>query len=201
MQAGRGLDRELPPNTRAIVLPGQIFAYYKLGRHARRDPAAADLHARSRCATRRPYSDLHAVDLLTTVDDLVQQRRLFPGELTPLLRLMGVGAVVTGTDDDISRSGAIDPAAAAGVLAGQGLGTAVAQLRAGAAARRPPPATSAPGSRCPRSAATTSRPGRGIVHVDPPGRRRSSTAARSRWPTWPRSARCPRATRSSTPAT
>ena len=38
-----------------------------------------------------PYSDLHAVDLLTTVDDLVQQRRLVPGELTPLLRLIGVG--------------------------------------------------------------------------------------------------------------
>ena len=66
-----------------------------------------------------PYSDLHAVDLLTTVDDLVQQRRLVPGELRPLLNLMGVGAVITGADDDISRSGAIAPAAAAGVLSQQ----------------------------------------------------------------------------------
>jgi hypothetical protein len=120
VQAGRGLDRELPRNTRAIVLPGQIFAYYNWG--GTLDAILPRLTSRP-VAVRyeTPYSDLHAVDLLTTVDDLVQQARLVPGELLPLLRLIGVGAVVTGSDDDISRSGALDPTAAAGVLAGQGL--------------------------------------------------------------------------------
>jgi arabinofuranan 3-O-arabinosyltransferase len=117
-QAGAGLDRSLPQNTRALVLPGQIFAYYTWG--GTLDAILPRLTSRP-VAVRyeTPYSDLHAVDLLTTVDDLVQQRRLVPGQLTPLLSLMGVGAVITGADDDISRSGAIDPAAAAGVLAEQ----------------------------------------------------------------------------------
>ncbi|MFL5338152.1 MAG: alpha-(1-_3)-arabinofuranosyltransferase family protein, partial [Geminicoccaceae bacterium] len=120
-QAGRSLDQHLPANTRALVLPGQIFAYYNWG--GTQDAILPRLTSRP-VAVRyeTPYSDLHSVDLLTTVDDLVQQRRLVPGQLLPLLRLMGVGSVITGSDDDISRSGAIDPQAAAGVLAGQGLG-------------------------------------------------------------------------------
>ncbi len=95
-----------------MVLPGQIFAYYNWG--GTLDAILPRLTSRP-VAVRyeTPYSDLHAVDLLTTVDDLVQQRRLVPGQLRPLLALMGVGAVITGADNDISRSGAIDPAAAA----------------------------------------------------------------------------------------
>jgi hypothetical protein len=117
-QAGKGLDQTLPANTRAMVLPGQIFAYYNWG--GTLDAILPRLTSRP-VAVRyeTPYSDLHAVDLLTTVDDLVQQRRLVPGQLGSLLALMGVGAVITGADDDISRSGAIDPAAAAGVMAQQ----------------------------------------------------------------------------------
>ena len=115
-----------------------------------------------------PYSDLHAVDLLTTVDDLVQQRRLVPGELKPLLGLMGVGTVVTGTDDDISRSGAIDPAAAAPVLSRQ-LGTPTRRYGPVRSYPRRPAATSEPTLRCPRCAATASPGARGIVHVDPAG--------------------------------
>ena len=109
--AGHGLDASCP-RTRARGAAGPDLRLLQVGRDARRDPAAAD---RKPVAVRyeTPYSDLHAVDLLTTVDKLVQQRRLLPGELKPLLGLMGVGRVVTGTDDDISRSGAIDPAAAA----------------------------------------------------------------------------------------
>ena len=64
-----------------------------------------------------------------------------PGELRPLLQLMGVGAVVTGADDDITRSGAIDPASAAATLAGQGFGTPVQGLRDPAPASRPQPGT------------------------------------------------------------
>ena len=122
--AGRDLDRTLAANTRAVILPGQIFAFYKWGGTG--DAILPRLTSRP-VAVRyeTPYSDLHADNLLDTVDNLVQQRRLVPGELTPLLQLMGAGAVISGTDDDITRSGALDPAAAAGVLAGQGLTTAM----------------------------------------------------------------------------
>ncbi len=86
-QAGKGLDQTLPANTRALVLPGQIFAYYNWG--GTLDAILPRLTSRP-VAVRyeTPYSDLHAVDLLTTVDDLVQQRRLVPGQLRPLLALM-----------------------------------------------------------------------------------------------------------------
>ncbi len=118
--AGHDVNRQLPTNTRALVLPGQIFAYYKWGGTIDAIlPRVTTRPVAVRYET--PYSDLHADDLLATVDDLVQQRRLFPGQLLPLLKLMGVGAVVTGSDDDITRSGAIDPAAAAGELAAYGL--------------------------------------------------------------------------------
>jgi arabinofuranan 3-O-arabinosyltransferase len=165
VSAGRDLNRQLPQNARALVLPGQVFAYYNWG--GTLDAILPRLTSRP-VAVRyeTPYSDLHAVDLLTTVDDLVQQRRLFPGELDPLLKLMGVRAVVTGADDDTSRSGAEAPAAAAGVLAGQGLGTPARSY--GAPTLRPP----APGDIGSSVALPEVRrydipAGRGIVHVDP----------------------------------
>jgi arabinofuranan 3-O-arabinosyltransferase len=165
-QAGQDLDRRLPPNSRAFVLPGQIFAYYTWGGTI--DPILPRLTSRP-VAVRyeTPYSDLHAVDLLTTVDDLVQQRRLVPGELAPLLRLMGVGAVITGSDDDTSRSGAIDPAVAAGVLSPQ-LGR---PARSYGAARVVPEASgdvSGPVA-LPEVRRYDTPVGRGIVHVDPVG--------------------------------
>jgi hypothetical protein len=119
--AGRGLDRELPSNSRALVLPGSIFAYYKWG--GTLDPILPRLTDRP-VAVRyeTPYSDLRAVDLLTTVDSLVQQRRLLPGQLLGLLDLMGVRSVVSGTDYDVPNSGVLEPAAAAAQLTTGGLG-------------------------------------------------------------------------------
>jgi arabinofuranan 3-O-arabinosyltransferase len=118
--AGRDLDRELPRNSRAVVLPGQIFANYTWGGTTDAIlPRVTERPVAVRYET--PYSDPRANDLLWTVDRLVQQRRLLPGQLVPLLRLMGAGAVVSGSDDDVSRSGAVNAAAAAEELAGQGL--------------------------------------------------------------------------------
>jgi hypothetical protein len=164
-QAARGLDATLPRNTRAIVLPGQIFAYYNWG--GTLDAILPRLTSRP-VAVRyeTPYSDLHADDLLLTVDDLVQQDRLFPGELTPLLRLMGAGAVITGADDDISRSGALDPNAAAGVLAGQGL----SRPDDGYGQVKPHPAAAGdlgPTLRLPEVRRYDIAGARGIVHLDP----------------------------------
>jgi arabinofuranan 3-O-arabinosyltransferase len=166
-QAAQGLNRTLPQNTRALVLPGQIFAYYNWG--GTLDAILPRLTSKP-VAVRyeTPYSDLHAVDLLTTVDDLVQERRLVPRQLAPLLALMGVGAVITGADDDISRSGSIDPSAAAGVLAGQGLGTpsaAYGPLKPHAVAA----GDIGTGTSLPEVRRYDIPAGRGLVHVDPSG--------------------------------
>ncbi len=165
-QAGHELDRNLPANTRALVLPGQIFGYYTWG--GTLDAILPRLTSRP-VAVRyeTPYSDLRAVDLLTTTDDLVQQRRLVPGQLVGLLRLLGVGAVVSGADDDISRSGAIDPAAAAGVLGAQ-LGAATRNY--GPVRVHPAAAGDATGAvRLPEVRRYPVAGARGIVHVDPTG--------------------------------
>ena len=122
-RAGSELDRDLPEETRAVVLPGQLYAFYRWG--ATIDPILPALTDRPvAVANVPPYADLRAVDALWTVDALVRQRRLVPGQLRPLLRLIGAGAVVVGTDDELTRSGAPHPAAAAAVLRAQGLGRA-----------------------------------------------------------------------------
>ena len=116
--AARDLDAELPDNSRAVVLPGQLFATYRWGSTV--DPILPALSSRP-VAVRNvvPYADLRAVDMLWTTDALLQQERLLPGQLTPLLRLLGAGALVAGSDDVRARSGAIAPAAAAELLATQ----------------------------------------------------------------------------------
>jgi arabinofuranan 3-O-arabinosyltransferase len=164
-EAGHGLNKTLEANTRAIVLPGQIFAYYTWG--GTLDAILPRLTNRP-VAVRyeTPYSDLHAVDMLTTIDDLVQQNRLLPGELRPLLRLIGVGAVITGADDDIRLSGALDPNAAAQVLAGQGFGTpddSYGQVKQHPAAS----GDIGPTLALPEVRRYNVSGSRGIVHVDP----------------------------------
>jgi arabinofuranan 3-O-arabinosyltransferase len=110
--AAADIDRSLPRETRALVLPGQLFPFYRWG--GTQDPILPALSERPVVVRSLvPYSDLRAAELLYTLDSLVQQHRVLPGQLPPLLRLAGVGAVVTGSDDDPVRSGAIAPAAAA----------------------------------------------------------------------------------------
>ena len=114
-QAADGLDDDLPEGARALVLPGQLFGYYRWGGTV--DPilpALTDTPVSLRTIT--PYSDLHAADLLWAVDEVVTQERGVPGQLGPLLRLLGTGAVISATDDDRVRSGAVNPADAAAAL-------------------------------------------------------------------------------------
>jgi hypothetical protein len=119
-QAARGLDRTLPAGDRAMVLPGQLFGYYDWGgTYDPILPALTDKPVAVRFIV--PFADLRSFDLQWTVDGLVSQQRALPGQLRPLLDLLGVGAVITGSDDDRGRSGAISAADAARVLAGQGL--------------------------------------------------------------------------------
>ena len=117
--AAHDLDRTLPPGRRAMVLPGQLFAFYDWG--GTYDPILPALTDRP-VATRFivPFADLRAVDLQWTTDALVSQQRALPGQLRPLLDLMGVGAVVQGADDDRARSGAVPASSAARALGGLG---------------------------------------------------------------------------------
>ena len=100
------VDATVGEDGRAVVLPGQLYAYYDWGGTVDAIlPALAERPVAVRYAV--PYADLRAVDLLWTVDGLVQQRRALPGQLGPLLDLLGARTVVAGADDDRSRSGAV----------------------------------------------------------------------------------------------
>ena len=55
------------------------------------------------------YADPRAAQLQAAVDDLIQQVRLVPGQLGPLLRLLGVGEVVVDSDGDRESNLALDP--------------------------------------------------------------------------------------------
>jgi hypothetical protein len=101
---------------RALVLPGQLYAYYDWGGTI--DPILPVLAGKP-VATRNAvgYADLRATDLEWTTDALVQQRRALPGQLDPLLDLMGARTVIQGADEDRTRSGAAPPAEAADSLA------------------------------------------------------------------------------------
>jgi hypothetical protein len=160
---GHDLDRGLT-NSRALVLPGQIFANYTWGGttdailpRVTKQPVAVRYET--------PYGDPHGTDLLWTVDRLVSQGRLLPGQLLPLVRLMGVGAIVTGSDDDASRSGAVNAAAAAEELERQGLGR---PTRAYGPRREiaPPKGELGPSRNLPQVRRYDVSGGRGIVHVD-----------------------------------
>ncbi|MBX5469712.1 MAG: DUF3367 domain-containing protein [Thermoleophilaceae bacterium] len=119
-QALADSDRSTPPGLRAAVVPGELFGWYGWGGTV--DPIGPAL-ARRPLAVREivPYADRRSSQLQASVDDLVQQARLVPGQLDPLLRLMGVGEVLVPADTRRLRSGSIDPADAAYALRGQAL--------------------------------------------------------------------------------
>ncbi|HEY5143180.1 MAG TPA: alpha-(1-_3)-arabinofuranosyltransferase family protein, partial [Solirubrobacteraceae bacterium] len=117
----RDLDRTLPQNARAMVLPGSLFGAYTWGgTYDPILPALTDRPVAERVIV--PFSDLRAYDLQQTTDALVGQARALPGQLPALLDLEGVGAIVSAADEDRSRSGGGSAADAATVLARQGYG-------------------------------------------------------------------------------
>src|SRR4051794_10896496 len=96
---------------RGVVLPGQLYAAYDWGGTVDAIlPALAKRPVAVRYAV--PYADLRAVDLLWTVDGLVQQRRALPGQLGPLVDLLGARTVVAGGPDGPPPRGAAAPPAA-----------------------------------------------------------------------------------------
>jgi len=113
--AAAELDRELPANSRAAILPGSLFPFYQWG--GTQDPILPVLSKRP-VATRYivPYSDLRATELLWRTDELVQQQRAVPGQLNQLLDLLSVRSVFVATDGDRARSGEVSQQEAAALL-------------------------------------------------------------------------------------
>src|SRR6185312_10659652 len=83
--------------------------------------------------------DRRSSELQWTVDDLIGQERLRPGQLAPLLDLMGVGDLVVAADGDRSRSGE----APAGDVARE-LGRLPGAIAYGPAVRAAPDASTIP---------------------------------------------------------
>ncbi|MCW3040259.1 MAG: hypothetical protein JWM31_2164, partial [Solirubrobacterales bacterium] len=158
-----------PDDTRALVLPGQLFASYAWGQTI--DPILPSLTDHP-VATRGivPYADRRSVELQWAVDDLVSQERLVPGQLPGLLDLLGVGDVVLAADGDRTRSGELGPLEAANALRGQ-LGTRTRPRPVGTQTRLARPASGrlAPARRVPLLQDTRVPTG-GLVRALPRGR-------------------------------
>lgn len=105
-------------NQRILILPGALFAWYTWGET---DDSVAPFLTPRRVTVRElaRFADPHSSQLQTTIDDLVQQGRLVPGQLQPLLELLGVGAVLHQADSNPAGSGSVDPADAWSALQGQ----------------------------------------------------------------------------------
>jgi arabinofuranan 3-O-arabinosyltransferase len=104
---------------RVMVLPGQLFGAYRWGQTF--DPPIAPALTGHAILQRTVdhYADPRAVQLQEAVDDLVQQGRLVPGQLAPLLELLGVGQVLVAADGRPDQSGETPPATIAESLSGQ----------------------------------------------------------------------------------
>jgi hypothetical protein len=108
-----------PDNSRAAVFPGQLFAFYKWGGTV--DPVLPALTKHP--VSERwiiPFADRRSSDLQFGVDSLVTQERLRPGQLKPLLDLMGVGDVVVAADGARAYSGEMPAGDAVRTLSGLG---------------------------------------------------------------------------------
>jgi arabinofuranan 3-O-arabinosyltransferase len=93
-----------PDGSRALVEPGQLFAFQRWGGTIDNVlPALTDHPVATRYIV--PFADLRSADVQWGVDDLVGQERALPGQLRPLLDLMAVGDVVVSSDNDRRRGG------------------------------------------------------------------------------------------------
>lgn len=141
-------QRSTPTDTRIMVLPGDLFGWYTWG--GTQNSVAPGLSEKPVLVRQivRSASE-QAAQLLDSVDARVQQGRLTPGQLPPLLQLMGVGRVLVGTDSSPRRSESLDPARVEEELSQQP-GFARAAATFGAEKRfSPPPDRGGPAFRLP----------------------------------------------------
>jgi arabinofuranan 3-O-arabinosyltransferase len=111
-------ERTTPADRRLMILPGSLFAWYRFGETVTSvAPALTERPVLVREVSR--YADPRAAELQAYVDELVQQGRLVPGQLDPLLRLMGVGQLLIQADQRVPQSGSLEPARVEQALVGQ----------------------------------------------------------------------------------
>ena len=137
-----GAQRDTPADRRIMLAPGALFGFYRWGNTVSSvGPALSERPLIVRELV--PYADQRAAGLQATVDDLVQQGRLVPGQFAPLLQLMAVGEVVVNADGLPLQSGSLDPVGVSQALRSQ-RGFAQPQARYGPIARYPAAAGQAP---------------------------------------------------------
>jgi hypothetical protein len=126
-------------NQRIMILPGELFGWYRWG--ATGDSSIAPFLTPRRVMIREiaRFSDLRSSQLQTAIDDLVQQNRLVPGQLQPLLELLGVGSVLVSTDGNLAGDGSLDPADVATALRDQSVFQTPAQSYGGSRTYTPMP--------------------------------------------------------------
>ena len=106
-QLAADLDRR-GDGSRALVEPGQLFAFQRWGGtidHVL--PAVTDHSVVTRYIV--PFADLRAADLQWGVDDLIGQERAVPDQLRRMLDLMAVGDLIVASDTDRRRGGGQGP--------------------------------------------------------------------------------------------
>jgi arabinofuranan 3-O-arabinosyltransferase len=163
-------ERTTPATHRIMVFPGALFGYYRWGNVV---SSIAPALSKRPVLVREvvPYANAQSAQLQAAVDDLVQQGRLVPGQLDPLLQLMGVGQVMVYTDGLPAQSGSLDPQGVSEALQGQrGFGRPSATY-GGSRVYRPPPGRGGSPRTLPelRAYPTPGRAAPGIVRVHPLG--------------------------------
>lgn len=103
---------------RTMVVPGEMFGWYRWG--GTMDPVGPPLrHEPVAIRELVPYADSRSAFLQIAIDDLVQQDRLVPNQLGPLLKLTGVHQLLVARDGRLRRDGAVAPVAAQAALSEQ----------------------------------------------------------------------------------
>ncbi|MFL5822191.1 MAG: alpha-(1-_3)-arabinofuranosyltransferase family protein, partial [Solirubrobacteraceae bacterium] len=167
-EALRASARAGGANARTLVLPGELYGYYVWGRTWDSiAPALARSPVTIRQASR--YADPRSAELLDMLDDQVQQGRLVPGELAPLLRLLGVGQVLTASDALDSQSGGSGPADVAQSLSNQPGFSAPVATYGPSHTFAPAPGRDGPVWRVPEIRRYRSPRPAGLVHLDTAG--------------------------------
>ncbi len=93
---------ERDDGTRALELPGALFAAYRWGNAV--DPVTPGLTDRPWVARElMPFGTRGSVDLLAALDRRLQHGTFEPESLAPVLRLLGVGTVVARNDLEYER--------------------------------------------------------------------------------------------------
>ncbi|MET0920670.1 MAG: alpha-(1-_3)-arabinofuranosyltransferase family protein, partial [Acidimicrobiia bacterium] len=116
--------------TRMLELPGSTFAAYRWGTSYHEPITTGNSKTPTTWREQIPYGSPGSADLLTALDNRIQEGRLDPDALAPVARIMGVGQLVVRNDLAYERTHTVAPdrvwdlvdPAPAGLGAAQGFG-------------------------------------------------------------------------------